>query len=92
MIAHEGKVVLREVPAIVHGRPQEAVGTDHIKQCTDHLLTRTRGLTGSPSGGLKVFNDGSAVANHVALWGHQGWDGRQFASGEHLRLEGLVPR
>ena len=91
VITHKREVVVWEVPAVVHGRPQQAVGADYIKQGADHLLARTWGLTGPPARRLKVLNDGSSIANHFALWGHQSGDGRQFAFGEHLRLETLVP-
>ena len=89
--AHELEIVVGEIPTVVHSRSQKAVGANHVKQCADHLLARTGRLTGSTIRGLKVLDDGSAVANHFALWGHQSGDGRQFAFGEHLRLETLVP-
>ena len=89
--AHKREVVVWEVPAVVHGWPQEAISADHIKQGADHLLARTGGLTRSTIRRLKVLNDGSPITNHFALWGHQSGDGRQFAFGEHLRLETLVP-
>ena len=91
MIAHEGEVVLRKVPSVVHGRSQEAVGADYIKQGADHSLARAWGLTGSTIRRLKVLDDGSAVANHFALCCDQSGNGRQFAFREHLRLETLVP-
>ena len=91
VIAYKCEIVVREVPAVVHGGPQEAVGTDHIKQGADHLLTRTPGLTGPSSRRLKVLDDGSPVANHFALCCDQSGDGRQFAFGEHISFEALVP-
>ena len=91
MIANKCEVVVWKVPAVMHGRPQEAVGTDYIKQGADHSLARTRGLTGSPIRRLKVLNDGSPIANYFALYCDHSWDGRQLAFGEHLGLETLVP-
>ena len=33
--------VVWDVSAVVHGGPKETVGTDYIKQSTNHLLART---------------------------------------------------
>ena len=90
VVANKIQVLLRVIPAIVHGRAQQAVGAEHIKQRANDSLARTSRLAGPTVGGFEVFDNGGAIANHLSCRGHQRGDCRQFALGQHLRLETLM--
>ena len=66
VMLHKIKVVCREIPAIVHRRPQQPIVANHVEQCTDNLLARPRRLTRAAISRFKVLNDRSAVPNDLS--------------------------
>ena len=75
VVSHKCQIVLGEVPAVVHGGSKQTIGADHIKQRTDDLLRGTYRLTGMVIRCFEMFDNGCAIANHLALGRHERWDG-----------------
>ena len=75
VVSHKCQVVLGEVPAVVHGGSKQAIGADHIKQRTDDLLLGPERQTGTAVRCFEMFDNRCAIANHLALGGHERGDG-----------------
>ena len=66
VMLHKMKVVCREIPAIVHRRPQQPIVTNHVKQRADNLLAGPLWLARPAVGRFKVLNDRSAIPNDLS--------------------------
>ena len=67
VIAKESELYVVEVPAIVHGRSQQTLGTDHVEEQADDLLAWTGRSRRVPPRRLEVIDDGNAVPDHRSV-------------------------
>ena len=87
VMLYKMKVVFREIPAIVHRRPQQPIVTNHVKQSADNLLAGPLWLARAAIGRFKVLNDRRAVPNDLSCGCDQRRYCRELGLGQHLSLK-----
>ena len=73
MESQELKILLREIPSVMHSGTKQALCADDIEQPVDDSLSGALGGKSMITLILEVINDGNAIPDHFTIRQLQSW-------------------